>query len=189
MFGNFKLVNVVLMSLLAVLLTACSSAEKPGALRLGLQMSPDSLGHAISVQQHLKVERQGRIDEVDAALEIDHEKLDLVGLAFGQRVFSLNYNGKDFKSWRHFMLPAQVQVEDVLENIQLSLWPLEVLRQHLPSNWRVEDQALQRNLFLDDQLVMTISYTSMPRWSGVVKMENWKYRYTITIQTAAENEV
>ncbi|MBY0572939.1 MAG: DUF3261 domain-containing protein, partial [Undibacterium sp.] len=62
--------------------------------RLGLQLPPHALGATISVQQHLKVERAGRIDELDAALEVDAEHLQLVGLAFGQRVLSLLYDGK-----------------------------------------------------------------------------------------------
>ena len=50
--------------------------------RLGLKLPPAALGSSISLQQHLIVERGGRIDELDTALEVDSQSLDLVGLAF-----------------------------------------------------------------------------------------------------------
>ena len=54
--------------------------------RIGLRLPPAALGASVNLQQHLTVERGGRTDELDAALEIDSERVDLVGLVLGQRV-------------------------------------------------------------------------------------------------------
>ena len=89
-------------------------------------------------------------------------------------------------SWRHLMLPAQVRAEDVLEDMQLTLWPREAIAQALPAGWRIEDSGLRRTLFLHDEAVTVIDYSGMPRWSGTVVLDNLRYRYRLTIQNAPE---
>jgi len=171
--------------LFAVLvLSGCVSAP-PQSARLDFKLAPAALGATIAVQQHLKVERDGRIDELDAALEVDADHLELVGLALGQRVLTLNYDGKELTSWRHVMLPAQVRADDVLEDLQLALWPVAAIARALPAGWRIEDNGLHRTLWLGDTPVTVIDYSGMPRWSGTVTLENLRYHYRLTIQSVA----
>jgi hypothetical protein len=169
---------------LILTLAGCASTPPAGPARLGLKLPPAALGESISLQQHLKVERNGRTDELDAALEVDPFHVELVGLAFGQRVLSLGYDGKELKSWRHPMLPAQVRPEDVLEDVQLTLWPADAIARALPAGWRVEDNGLRRTLYLDGDVVTTMTYSAMPRWTGTVVLENLRYKYRLTIQSA-----
>jgi hypothetical protein len=171
----------------AVLMTGCLTSPKPPKPepgRLTLQLSPAALGASIALQQHLKVERNARIDELDTALEIDADHVQLVGLALGQRVLSLNYNGKELTSWRHVMLPSQVRAEDVLGDLQLVLWPVEAIRQALPEGWRIEEQGSHRTLLQDGDIVTSIDYSGQPRWSGTVVLENRRFHYRLTIQSA-----
>lgn len=180
--GARKLVTPVL---LAAALCACSSVPEATPGRLGLKLAPASLGATISLQQHLRVEREGRSDDLDAALEVDPAHVELVGLALGQRVMSLNYDGKEIKSWRHLLLPRQVQVEDVLQDLQLTLWPVEAIRAALPAGWRMTEQGLQRQLFQDEALVLQIDYSDPVRWSGTVTLQNLRYHYRLAIQSVA----
>jgi hypothetical protein len=173
--------------LAAILGMAGCAANRPApAARLGLKLAPAALGAAISVQQHLHVERDGRGDDLDVALEVDAERVDLVGLAYGQRVLTLHYDGRELNSWRHPMLPAQVRAEDVLEDLQLTLWPAEAIRQALPAGWRIEEAGLRRTLFLDEAPVVVIDYAGAPRWSGTAVLDNLRYRYRLTVQTAPD---
>ena len=130
------------------------------------------------------MERNGRIDELDAAIEIDDKRVDLVGLAFGQRVLTLHYDGKALTSWRHVMLPAQVRGEDVLQDMQLALWPVDAVAAGLPAGWRVTETGLERRLYSGAELVATITYSATPRWSGIIKMNNLRHDYRLTIQSA-----
>jgi len=171
---------------ITLLLASCATAPPPPA-RLGLQLAPAELGEEISLQQHLTIERDGKTDQLDAALEVDANALQLVGLAFGQRVLSLQYDGKKMATWRHFMLPEQVRAEDILEDIQLTLWPIEAIRKALPPGWHIDDVGLQRSLYMGDKLICAIRYSAMPRWSGTVTLENFRYHYTITIQSQSNN--
>lgn len=174
--------------LAALLLAGCATTRPPAPARLGLRLAPQSLGATIDVQQHLTVERGGRTDDLDVALEADPQQIELVGLAFGQRVLSLRYDGKEITSWRHAMLPAQVRAEDVLEDLQLTLWPAEAIAPALPPGWRIEDGERRRTLYLDDKLVATIDYSGTPRWSGTVVLHNLRYDYKLTIETAPNEE-
>jgi len=172
---------------MAMLLSGCSTtpatpASAPSA-RLHLQLSPASLGASLSLQQHLTVERAGRTDEIDTVLEIEPDHLDLVGLAFGQRVMSLHYDGKELKTWRHFMLPKEVQGEDVLQDVQLTLWPAAALRAALPPGWELEENDMQRTLLLHREVIAQIDYPDRKAWGGKVVLTNFRYLYKLTIQS------
>ncbi|HEX8404124.1 MAG TPA: DUF3261 domain-containing protein [Duganella sp.] len=167
-----------------VMLSGC--ATTPPQARLGLKLAPAALGESISVQQHLKVERAGRTDDLDVALQVEPDAIDVVGLAFGQRVLTMRYDGKELTSWRHFMLPAQVRPDDILEDMQLTLWPAGAIAAALPAGWRVADQGNTRTLYLANEPIMRIAYSGMPRWSGTVVLENLRYHYKLTIQAAPE---
>ncbi|MYM25719.1 DUF3261 domain-containing protein [Duganella sp. FT135W] len=169
----------------SLLLAACASAPPQSQARLGLKLAPAALGTSISVQQHLKVERDGRTDDLDVALQVEPDAVDVVGLAFGQRVLTLHYDGKELSSWRHVMLPSQVRAEDVLEDIQLTLWPADAVAAALPPAWRVAEEGKVRTLSLDGEPIMRIVYSGDPRWSGTVVLDNLRYHYKLTIQFAA----
>ena len=162
----------------------CAETEGQPQARLGLMLAPGSLGESISVQQQLRVERDGRIDHLDIALEVDPDRMQMVGLAFGQRVLRLNYDGQNLQTWRHLMLPSQVRSEDILEDVQLTLWPAEAIRQALPDGWRIEEEGLRRTLLLDDRTVMLIEYSHPTRWTGKVELLNLRYHYRLIIRSA-----
>jgi hypothetical protein len=83
--------------LCALVVAGCAATPPPQ--RLGLRLAPAALGVALSLQQRLIIERRGRSDAIDAALEVDAERLDLIGFTVGQRIFSLHYDGKEIQSW------------------------------------------------------------------------------------------
>lgn len=167
----------------ALLLAACTSAP-PSPARLGLRLAPAALGETISVQQHLTVERDGKTNDLDAALEVDEKRINLVGLALGMRVLSLDYDGREITEWRHPMLPSQVKAADVLEDLQLTLWPVEAIAKALPAGWKIEEQGLRRTLRRDGEVVATIDYSGTPRWQGKAVLDNVRYKYRLTVVSA-----
>lgn len=169
----------------ALLLAACSARQEAPA-RLGLRLHPAELDATVSAQQHLTVERDGSTNDLDAALEIDPTRVSLVGLALGMRVLSLDFDGRELREWRHAMLPSQVRAADVLEDLQLTLWPVEAIARALPPGWQVEDQGLRRTLRRDGEVVATITYSGLPRWQGTAVLDNVRYQYRLTIVSASE---
>jgi len=171
--------------LVALALAGCATKEDVPA-RLGLRLAPATLGETISVQQHLTVQRGSSSNDLDAALEVDGDKLTLVGLALGMRVLSLEFDGNKLTEWRHPMLPAQVRAADVLEDVQLTLWPAADIARALPAGWQIEEQGLRRTLRREGEVVATIDYSGMPRWKGKAVLDNLRYKYKLTIESASE---
>jgi hypothetical protein len=167
-----------------MLLFGCASngSQPP---RLGLKLAPATLGTSLSLQQRLTIQRGGVTDGLDAALEIDSQRIDLVGLVLGQRVMALHYDGRELQTWRHALVPAALRGEDVLEDLQLTLWPIEPLRSVLPDGYTIEDIGLRRTLSLADLPVMVIDYSGEPRWNGTIELVNLRYGYRLTIQSVS----
>lgn len=170
---------------LAILLAACGTAPQ-APTRLGLRLAPAALGETISVQQQLTVERAGTKNDLVAALEVDPQRVSLVGLAMGMRVLSLDFDGRGMKEWRHAMLPAQVRAADVLEDLQLTLWPLAEIARALPPGWTIVDTGLRRTLSRQGAVVATVTYSTMPRWQGTAVLDNARYGYRLTVVSATE---
>jgi hypothetical protein len=170
---------------LVLALAGCADTAPPA--RLGLKLPPAALGTQLSLQQQLQVERSGRVDQLETALEIDDQHLSMVGLALGQRVMTLEYDGDTLKTWRHPMLPSQVRGEDVLEDVQLTYWPLASIQAALPPGWRIEDNNQRRILWSEDTQVLVIDYGATPRWAGTVTLNNLRYQYRLTIQSVPNN--
>ena len=160
-------------------------ATSPAPARLGLRLAPATLGTTLSLQQHLSVEREGRLDALDTAVEIDAERLDLVGLTMGQRMLTLHFDGHSLQLWRHPLVPAQLRGEDILEDLQLTLWPVDVIEKALPHDWSIKETEQRRVLSLRGEPLMVIDYTGEPRWSGKIELTNLRYQYRITIQSVA----
>jgi hypothetical protein len=177
----------LILGLLLLEVGACATPEPVEPARFGLRLAPATLGESISLQQHLNVDREGRLDELDIALEVDPRRIEMVALAFGQRVMSLQYDGEKMTTWRHLLLPEQVKAEDVLQDLQLTLWPLEAIRNGLPAGWRIEQDGLRRTLFNSDTPVIVIDYSNSSRWGGIVEFKNLRFRYRLTIRSVSNS--
>jgi len=176
--------SLAALGLLCLGFTGCAIVATNSG-RIGLTLPPAALGASINLQQHLTIERAGRIDELDAALEVDPERIDLVGLALGQRVLSLHYDGKTLQTWRHPLMATELRGEDVLEDLQLTLWPVDKIRTALPFGWQIEENGLRRTVLAGDVVVTIIQYSGEPRWSGTIELTNLRYHYRLTIRSVS----
>lgn len=180
--------RIRVIGVLCLLLVGCATSRPaftPPAAGIGLMLAPATLGQSLSLQQHLTVERGGQTHELDTVLEIDSRHLELVGLAFGQRIMTLRYDGKTLQTWRDPHMPPQVSGQRVLEDIELTLWPTEAIRQALPAGWRIEDDGKRRTLWLEDVPVVVIVYPDGRRWGNGVVLTNQRYHYRLTIQSTS----
>ena len=145
------------------------------------------IAQTISLQQHVEVSQSGRNVDFEAVLDITPDTVTLVGLAFNQRVFTLKYDGVKLQETRSKMLPREVQAGDVLSDLQLALWPTEVVRSALPTGWTLRDSSGTRVLSESDTVRTTISYSAMPRWNGTITLQNKQYDYQLVIRSAVSN--
>jgi hypothetical protein len=166
------------------LLTGCASLHltpPPPPQRIGLNLAPATLRKSMSLQQHMTVLRDGQTHELDTVLEINPTELNLVGLAFGRRIMTLHYDGKTLTTWRDPHVPSQVIGENVLEDIELTLWPVKVIRHALPIYWTIQQQGNQRTILEHNIPIEFITYYK----NNTVMITNLKYNYQITIKSVA----
>ncbi len=166
-------------------IAACQNAPRSHADRLTLALPPASFGRALSLQQQVHVEYVDRTVDFDAVLDITPDSLTLVGMALGQRMLTLRYNGVELRETRHPMLPRDVRGADILTDMQMALWPGDAVRAALPPGWTLTDSDTLRTVFKDDQPQVTIVYDGVPRWAARVTMRNLRYDYRLVIRSVA----
>lgn len=181
----WRLLSVVAVFALTTSLEACGGRTAPPPDHLQLALAPASFAQRITLQQRVHVERDGREVDFEAVLDIGPDSLTLVGMAFGQRILTLRYDGTRLVESRSPMLPREVLGADVLSDLQLALWPLDAVRAALPSGYTLRDADAVRVLSMGDEEIAIISYDGSPRWIGRVTVINRQFAYRLVIQSAA----
>ena len=156
------------------------------------RLSPQSFGGEVSLAQRLSFERAEGVPgnaprTLDVLLEVDAAQVRLAGIAMGQRVLSLRWDGTTLDVQRHPLLPMQVDPARVLRDIQYAFWPTAALQAVLPAGWQLRDEPRRRELLRGDSLVLRIDYESdAPRWQGTVKLDNKLERYRLEIRSQVQ---
>ncbi|MCU0626041.1 MAG: DUF3261 domain-containing protein [Gemmatimonadaceae bacterium] len=132
------------------------------------------------------MQRGDRDVTLEALLEIDPRRLTLVALGYGQRLFTLRYDGATLDEQRSPFLPSAVQGRDILADMQLALWPAESVRAALPAGWTLVEGSDERVLLHDATPVTTIRFAGAPAWRNVLVLRNHPFAYTLTITPVAE---
>lgn len=153
-----------LILLAALLLAACQTLPPPQQLP-ALQIAPAAFGAELSLAQRLTVtdapeDPNGAVTErqLDTLLQVDATQLRLAGLAFGQRVLTMQWDGRELKVQRHPMLPAAVDPARVLRDVALVFAPLPALQAVLPTGWTLEEAGNERSLRQAGQARLTVRY-------------------------------
>lgn len=170
---------------LFLLAMACGGTPSKQPDRVRLALSPAAFPERVSLQQHVHVQYAGGQADFDAVLDISPEVITLVGLKFGQRLFTLRYDGSELVESRSAFLPREVQAHDVLSDLQLALWPADAVRAALPAGWTLRDSGAARTLSRGDDDVTTITYDGSPRWNGTISLDNPSQGYRLEIRSIA----
>lgn len=166
-------------AILALCLTACSGqssrdASTDGAL---LMLSPASLGHELALQQRLTLHAGQAAQDFDALLEVDSLELRLSVQAMGQSALVLHWDGKRLRQQRASWVPATLQAEQVLSDLQLVYWPAESVRSALPAGWTLLETSNGRELIQASLHRATVRYLE----PGHVALERFEPSYRLDI--------
>lgn len=154
------LLGAVLLVAGTLALAGCGTVQPTGhglpdqvALEPALEPAPvlalpaQALGCTFVVQQRLTVfAPQQKPQTLDAMLEVDATMVRLALFHMGQRMGTLMWDGQQLHAdlsrwWPDVLKPAQV-----LSDMQLALWPLDVVQQALPEGWEIEENNSWRRL-------------------------------------------
>jgi hypothetical protein len=168
--------------LLITALAACSAPPARLEVPLGA-VSPAAFGQSLALTQQITVERRGEARSIEAVLAISPERIDLAGLAMGQRLIDVHFDGASITEKRSPLLPDAVTGARILRDVMLAYWPREALMAALPTGWRIEDAAGQRRVLSGDERVITIEYSGEPRWRGRAHLIQHRLGYSLTIDS------
>ena len=194
---------------LCIVLTSCagSPTKSPNAsaeYMPNLRLSPASFGQSLTLLQRLTAQplnvhdidtaRQSDLgattmqarQSLEAVLQIDAEQVQLVGLALGQRVLTLSFDGNTLNEQRHPLMPAAVNGERILRDVQLVYWPAAAIRAELPPEWTLIETPLRRVLMKNDVLAVEIIYSADPAWAGRVEFLNQRQHYQLLIESVVQ---
>lgn len=156
--------------MLVTLMAGCSSWPWRSAVPELPLLPPAALGQQWQVTQSVSMSPlaataltpAAQHDQVPhtllAAWSVTPARVDLAGLTLsGQTLLTLSYDGRELRSHRSPLLPAEVSPRDILVQLQLSYWPLDTIHQALSgSPWRMVQEHNLRQLFLHQRLALTI---------------------------------
>lgn len=149
--------------LLALLLLAGCAAHpaRQAAAALAtpaLRLPPSALAQPLALQQRLTFRHGDRHDSVDAMVESDAAGTRLVIHAQGQVALRLDWDGKELKQERAPWLPAALDGERVLTDLQLVYWPVSAIAAVLPPGWTLAEEGGRRVLRKGETVVATVDY-------------------------------
>jgi len=168
----------VFVLLAALGLTACASFWLSGGLPL-LEVSPATFG-ARTIEQRSAIIWPGEQRTLEMVLDIRDGTLTVIGLAFGARLFSFDYDGKEIVETQP--LPRSMSATRIMNDLLLIYTPLDILRAALPTNWTVHEEKGMRQVFLNGTPNISIHVEGSP-WQGRTVLDNHALRYQLTLDS------
>jgi hypothetical protein len=123
---------------------------------------------------------------LQCALRADASSVTLVAVGpFGQRVFSVRYNGATVEAQASPYVPLSLPPRRVLSDVQLALWPLAAWQQALvDSAWQIDEpEPGLRRLRYRGQLIAEVHY-EVPDdpWRSRLRLDNRPLHYSLQIE-------
>lgn len=164
-------------------LSGCATSSKPVRFEPNVRLSPASFGQTTAIYQQIHAELNGQSRDMNVVLEIAPEKLTMVGMAMERRMMTVTYDGEKLETWKDERLPDQISPEIVLTNLQLTLWPKDAIAHQLPVGWTITETDHKRDICFNNATTIHIEYSQPKRWLGTIKMTDYRYRYSLSIQS------
>ena len=175
-------IAILLFALVPALLAGCAHAPAPVATALAtpaLRLPPSALPRPLALQQRLTFVHGDRREPVDAMVESDAQGTRLVIHAQGQVALRLDWDGSRLRQQRAPWLPAALDGERVLSDLQLVYWPVAAITAALAPGWALVEEGGGRTLRRGDTVVATVAY----RGPLHVRLEQHALGYSLEIQS------
>jgi hypothetical protein len=167
-----------LAALLLAALAGCATTKPDDGGVPSLKLSPAALGRPLDLQQHITLRAAGHVQQMDALLEVDPTRIKLAVVAMGQVAARIEWDGRTLTEWRSSWWPASVSSARILDDMQLSLWPLAAVQAALPAGWQASDDGDGTRTLSDGGApVLVVRHTG----ADVIELEQRREHYRLTI--------
>jgi hypothetical protein len=196
-----RITQVIMLTALAGMVSACALLQAPSEPVPLLQLAPAALGFEVSVAQRVTVSQpapRGETSEgiprsmsADAVLEVDAGSVRMAVLSLGQAMLRLEWDGKQLTQIHAPGWPDAVEAGQILNDVQLALWPAQAIRTALPEGWTLRDSPAtlnapaQRWLAHDGHPAVRVDYPSTQRTVMVHLNRHGQEAWRIEIESAA----
>ncbi len=138
----------------------------------------------VNSQQLLTGTFKGKTQSLLVMLNADDKKITLAGLSsVGIRLFLVTYDEKGLHTEQSIVVPQLPPAGQVLADVMLSYWPLDVWQKQLPDGWSLNDIGDKRELRdADGKLVTEITYEKQNGNRVPHSIAQHVFKYNITIQ-------
>lgn len=174
------------------LLTGCSHSQnaqngRPQAwLEPGTRVTLPAPGitPTVSSQQLLTGRFNDKTQSLLVMLNADEKKVTLAGLSsVGIRLFLVTYDQNGLHTEQSIVVPQLPPASQVLADVMLSHWPLDVWQPLLPRGWTLTDEGNKRELRnASGKQVTEVSYMLRNGKREPISIEQHSFKYHITIQ-------
>ncbi len=179
-----RVIPLLLLAASFVVLAGCRHAslhpEHAGLATPALRLPPSALPQPLSLQQRLSFVHGQRRETVDAMVESDAGGTRLVIHAQGRVALRVDWDGTNLKQQRAPWLPAALDGERVLTDLQLVYWPLAAISAALPPGWTLAEAGGRRMLRKGDEVVATVDYPQPLH----ARLEQRALGYTLDIESS-----
>ncbi|QYK05015.1 DUF3261 domain-containing protein [Shewanella zhangzhouensis] len=129
-----------------------------------------------SQTQKVSIEINGKRHELLSQLELDGQRLSVVGLApMGQPLFDVSFDGNQLKSEQSVLLGDNFRAEYLIALLQLIYWPEQELNAALSGGQVSEQSCPQRRCRIltspEDGGIVHISYSHQEPWLATIILE------------------
>ncbi|HSD16557.1 MAG TPA: DUF3261 domain-containing protein [Thermomonas sp.] len=171
----------------ALLLIGCATPQARVAARQAvaasmpvLRLPPSALPGTLALQQRLAFRHGDRGETVDALVENDASNTRLVIHAQGQVALRLDWDGRQLAQKRAPWLPAALDGERVLSDLQLVFWPVDAIATSLPAGWSLREEHGSRVLRQGDTVIATVEFPQPLQ----ARLEQHALGYTLDIASS-----
>lgn len=172
--------------LILLLLAGCSLQDDLPLLKV----PPTALGPEKSLQQRLTLTWGEKSHVLESVMDIRDTNIQIIALAMGLRIYSLQYDGQTLVPGPG-LLPAGLSEARILNDQLVIYLPAAALQETLPSGWLMQEsrqagETLQRFLFQEGELIMTIQYDAGAPWNGRSLLTNHRRNYQLILDSVSE---
>jgi hypothetical protein len=140
----------------------------------------------ISVAQTVVAHFHGQTFSFDAQIQATKEEFDLVALdALGRRAMSVKWHDGRMESTRADWLPIQVRPADILADMAIVYWPVDVVSPALAAcGAKLTTTASGRAVTAGGRNLITVTYERGEGWNRAAHLTNRAFGFDIDIQSA-----
>jgi hypothetical protein len=158
-------------------LAGCATPRLPDDSVPPLRLAPALLGQSLALQQHITLSAAGHEQQMDVLLEADAAHVQLAIVAMGQVAARIGWDGQALTEWRASWWPASVSSARILNDMQLSLWPLAGIQAALPAGWQATEVDDTRTLSEGGVAVTVVRRVG----ADVIELDQRRDHYRLTI--------